>query len=354
MTAWQAARSHPHTYPGTHPDGSFALVDGAVRDLVWEHPPKLSSLRLIDPVPAAGGSSGSLSDLLAERGLPGLEDRFPVLAYGGNRSPATLALKLKHYGYLRTGRGIVLPVLTARMRGIDVVAGGLSGQGYLYADLYADDSTAGTQLNVHVLLLDSDQLRVMNDSEGVRTGLYDAALLGGMTLDGVTGPGSEFSAIAYCGVGPVVISPLTVSPLAFSAVRATGRALPEFTALEMLAHVLEALDLIGEVRAVVGAGLDEPGHGSSPWPSAGVELADSSVLAAELMRYLNGQWWYRQHTGERRLLACERLHALISARLLAASTPTPVRSRLITENRILTADQAYRPGARHTLGATLA
>lgn len=336
MNDWQAARSHPHTYPGTHPDGDFALIDDTVQDLIWDDPSRLGSLR-----PGGDSPSPSLASLLADRGLAALEDRIPVLAYGGNRSPATLALKLRHYSYISPGQGLVLPVLTARLRGFDVVAGGLSGQGYLYADLYSDDTTMGTELAVHVLLLDPDQLRVMHDSEGVRTGLYDVASIDGLMLDGQPRAAAVFSSMSYVGVGPVVVSPLAGSPLAFSAVRASGRVFPEFDTVAMLAHALQSIDLLPQVRTVVGAGLDELGGG---------ELIDPLALAAELMRYLNGQWWYRQHTRTRRLLACERLESLIDERLLASSRPNPARDDLKAQGRILTADEAYFPRPHHTLG----
>ncbi len=110
-SSWRAARSIRGLYPGDHPASAFALVDDEVADLTPAHA-------------LAGG--GTLADELAARGLPPIEDRIPVLAYGGNRNPATLALKLDHYGYRSPGRGTVLPVLTARLTGLEVVAGGLS------------------------------------------------------------------------------------------------------------------------------------------------------------------------------------------------------------------------------------
>jgi hypothetical protein len=215
MSSWEAARSHPFTYPGTHPAGGFALIDDAVHDVIWHEPPHPESIGL-------GAAGAMLDDILSERRLPALQHRYPVLTYGGNRNPATLRLKLEHYGYTSPGDGTVLPVLPARIRGFDAVAGGLSSQGYLYADMYADDRTADTELFVHVLLLDADQLRVMHDSEGVRSDLY-----GVVALDGVEFVQDSqrfgFSAMAYLGVDAVVISKLLDSPIAFEAVMASGR-----------------------------------------------------------------------------------------------------------------------------------
>jgi hypothetical protein len=265
-----------------------------------------------------------------------------VLTYGGNRNPATLRLKLQHYGYTSPGEGTVLPVLPARIRGFDAVAGGLSSQGYLYADMYADERTADTELLVHVLLLDGDQLRVMHDSEGVRSDLYDV-----VALDDVEfvqdSRRFRFSAMAYLGVDPVVVSQLLDSPVAFEAVKASGRNLPEFETTAMLAHVLEAIGAVDEVRDVVGAGLGNPHE----------DLAGPHEVAAELMRYLNGQWWYRQHTGQRRLLACERLEASLRARLLTTSRTSSARELVNEFGRFLDADQAYNPGPAFTFGSVL-
>jgi hypothetical protein len=335
MSNWEAARSHPFTYPGTHPAGGFALVDDVVHDLVWQAPPQAASI-VVD------GASTLLDDILSERGLPTLQDRYPVLTYGGNRNPATLTLKLQHYGYASPGKGIVLPVLPARIRGFDAVAGGLSSQGYLYADMYADDRTADTELFVHVLLLDSDQLRVMHDSEGVRSDLYDVVELDcvGFVQDGQR---FGFSAMAYVGVDPVVISELLDSPIAFEAVKASGRNLPEFETTAMLAHVLEAIGAVDEVRAVVGAGLKNPDDA----------LKTPREVASELMRYLNGQWWYRQHTDQRRLLACENLETSLRARLLTTSRTSSTRELVSESGRFLSADEAYEPDPASKFGAVL-
>ncbi|MBB2943606.1 hypothetical protein FB565_003335 [Actinoplanes lutulentus] len=328
MSYWEAARSHPFTYPGAHPDGPFVLVDAEVHGLAQDGP----AFTLAD-------AGEPLDDLLRARGLPVTADRFPVLTYGGNRNPATLRLKMDHYRYVSPGRGTVVPVLPARIRGFDVVAGGLSSQGYLYADLFADDRTAATELDVHVLLLDEDQLRVMHDSEGVRTDLYDVAVLHGVALTGSSLP-HETAALAYVGVAPVVFSPLLGAPLAFDAVRATGRELPGFGTTEMIAHMLDAAGLADAVRAIVAPGVTEP-------------LDDSLLLAGELMRYLNGQWWWRQHTGQRRLLACENLEALLRAGLAATSRPSHTRDLVARHEPVLAADDAYRPGRELTFGRSL-
>lgn len=319
LREWSAARTHPHTYPGSHPDGGFVIVDDEVHPLTWDAAPsgdRWAGLRV---------GVSALDDILAARKLPALADRIPVLAYGGNRNPATLDLKLRHYGYESPGEGVVLPVLTGTLRGFDVVAAGLSGQGYLYADLYADATTQETELAVHVLLLDRDQLRAVHDSEGVRSGLYGVAVVNGLELDDGPAAHGPCDVLAYVTEGPVFVSPTLHTVVSFSAVRATGRTLPAFDATQMLTHALTTLDLLTEVGRVVGADAD----------------ATPEDIAVEMMKYLNGQWWFRQHTGQRRLAACERLESLVQARLERASRRLLLPDRLGSRGTLLTIDDAY-------------
>lgn len=318
--SWEAARTHPHTYPGRHPEGAFALVDGMVHVLTGTP----TEVRL---------AAAPLDRLLTDRGLPVLAHRFPVLAYGGNRNPATLALKLEHYGYRSPGRGTVLPVLTATLDGYDVVGAALSGQGYLYGDLVP---APGTTLAVHVLLLDDDQLRVLHDSEGVRAGFYDVGVLDSVQL----GP-DAIAAMAYLARAPSFVSPTLGRPLAYSAVRATGRTLPAFDPLPMLAHALDSTDLLAEVAAVVRPGAAPPVPGDD---------ADALDVAAELLRYLNGQWWFRRHTGLPGLRAATALQRRIDEVLLACSAPTGMTdgrpATVLDEAAAYTADPARTLGGR--------
>ena len=131
--------------------------------------------------------------------------------------------------------------------------------------------------------------------------------------------------LVYLGTAPVFVSPTLGDPLAFAAVRARNRRLPAFGCLKMLAHALEALDLVEATAAVVA-----PGRGS----------ADATEVAAELMCYLNGQWWWRRHTQTPRLPACDALEALIVERI-ATSCIAP-GAALPGVKEVLTAHPAPR------------
>lgn len=305
VSAWVAARTHPHTYPGEHPPRAFVVVDDEVV--------------LLDDDLAVNGVP--VDQVLADRGLPSLALRTPVLAYGSNRNPATLALKLRHHGYRTPGRGVVVPVLPAVVPGIDVVAGGLSSVGYVFADLYAGAATRDTEVRLHILLLDDDQLRAIHDSERVGVGNYDVALLDGVAVPAVAHP---VTVMAYVGRVPVFRSPALGSPLALATVPASGRTLPESGAVAALAHPVEALGLAAEVRAVIG------GEG------------DGDDLAWDLGRYLNGQWWVRHHTGHPRLAACEELERRLVSAIRAHPAADGGRD-LAGRATPVSAEGAYRP-----------
>ncbi|MCD0452158.1 hypothetical protein LO762_23620 [Actinocorallia sp. API 0066] len=210
-------------------------------------------------------------------GLPGVAERVPVLAYGANRNPATLHVKMGDYRYRAPfGRDVCLPVLRATLADAEVVACGLHGQGYLYGELLLDSPHAdGVVLEARVCLADADQLRVLNDSEGIREGHYRLVRVPGVRVEAA---GVEISAVAYAADAHVWVSPVHESPLGFDTVPALGRRVPSLNATEGLDHVITVLGLREDVCRWTG-------------------LDDTGSLAAELAKYLNGQWWYARHTG---------------------------------------------------------
>jgi hypothetical protein len=148
------------------------------------------------------------------------------------------------------------------------------------------------------------------------------------------------SVLTYVGTVPAFASPTLGSPIALSAVRASGRRLPEFDNVGMLAHVLEACDLVADVRSVVTAGT-----GEAP--------TDARDIAGQLMRYLNGQWWYRHHTGDARVRACERLEARIVERMNRSRAVRSGAEGLAGLKTILSADAAVRPDSTLRLDRVL-
>ena len=88
MSNWEAARSHPFTYPGTHPAGGFALIDDAVHDVIWHEPPHPESIGL-------GAAGAMLDDILSE---------MHMVAEGVKTASVALELAERH--------GLDLPICT--------------------------------------------------------------------------------------------------------------------------------------------------------------------------------------------------------------------------------------------------
>ena len=256
-------REAPLTYPGTAPAGSYLLVGDRVAPV---------SLAADGATSARLADGRAVDEVLAALDVAPFAERTPVVAYGANRSPRTLVLKMDHHD---GGDGTVaVPVVAARLVDLDVVVGGFSSQGYLYADLAP---SPGTVVVVAVTMLDDDQLAAVHRSEGVGAGGYEVVALPDVVLDG----GARTEALAYAGPRPVVASPATGTPLAFSAIPAEGRRLPAQDQQTLLAHVLEATGVLAEVAALVDAG-------------AGSTATD---VAQALAGACNGAWWAARRGG---------------------------------------------------------
>lgn len=320
---WPAPREVPTTYPGAAPDHHHLLADGKVVPLAVGRAGDRLVVTLADGTP--------VDEVLAGVGLPTLADRVPVLAYGANRSPHTLELKFAHHGYEPPGGTVAAPVLAGTLSGLDVVAAGLSSQGFVYADVVP---SSGTQVSVLLTLLDPAQASVVHDSEGVGRGMYECARLPGFTVAGTT---VTLDVLAYAGCHPVFVSPATGTPLAFSAVAATGRRFAAHGQVEMTAHVLETTGVLGAVAAVLGLTADDP----------------PVEVARELARLLSGQWWYTHNTGDHPMAAAVRAERLVWEALGGHAAPRSTAERLGAEGAVIAPEVVHAAGPDLRLGARL-
>lgn len=315
ITDWKPARKFPETYPGDCPDHSYLIFDTDVYPIEFAEPGELESATV-----AFGPDRVSLNSILQNRGLPSLGDRFASIAYGANRNPATLAIKMENYSYEGLSDGLVLPVLKGVTRGRDVVACGVSGQGYLYADLIpAEDGAPEATIESWLPLLDDDQLRVMHDGENVRGGLYSLAALP-FQLDGTN---DWFPALAYAGNDAAFVSPTYGQPLAYTSVQATDRELPTMSPTEMMEHLLSVDGLGSRIAELLRVETDD-------------------TPAKFLMAFMNKHWWERFSNGttdERYERVCEELQAVIEDHQPARSTADVLRARRQT----FTVEDAYDP-----------
>ncbi|MFE2048273.1 hypothetical protein ACFXAS_07215 [Streptomyces sp. NPDC059459] len=100
------------------------------------------------------------------------EDRVPVLAIGSNASPGQLRHKMAEFGVHAP-----LPMVRARVTGVDIgVSAHVSRMGYLSA---SPVGAPGAVRDLFVLWLDTEQLAVIDASEGVPMagGNFDRAWL---------------------------------------------------------------------------------------------------------------------------------------------------------------------------------
>jgi hypothetical protein len=337
---WPAPREHPTTYPGAAPDHSYLLVRDHVAPLVAG-------------VAADGSLALTLADgtalevVLDRLGAAPLAERIPVVAYGANRGPRTLALKLAHRP--RAGRGlaardapgglagppppVVVPVLRAVVADLDVVAAGLSRQGFAAADLIA---SPGTRVEVMITLLDADQAAAVHDSEGVGAGRYDLAELPGGVE--VTGTGGRLDVLAYVSWRPVFESPETGTPLALGAIAAIGRAFPDLDQVAVLAHVLRVSGLQATVAALAGV---EPG----------AARRDGEAVARALAALLSAEWWRRHHTGAPPSGPAEEAWAMVGAAMTPVGPSRSTAARLAGTGAVLSPAEAYGAGPGLRLAA---
>lgn len=325
---WKPARHFPETYPGDRPDTSYMILDDHVLPLHFEDPDDLDGGYIVE----ADGRHTPADRLLAQLRLPVLADRYSILAYGANRNPGTIGIKLHNYEYRSPGKGLAVPVLRGKLLGADVVAGGLSGQGYLYGDLLVQSEfTTNTRIEAWLTLLDDDQLRAINDSEGINRGAYAMAQFPGFTVDGSD---RELAPLGYAGNRPVFVSPRLGKPLSFATIDAVNRSLPAMTPLEMFDHLMDVFDTRQVVREYTGIDEDEK-------------------MSAELAKYLNGQWWYHFTTGDNPIRGYRRVVALFDDLIKTHSEPVSTADLKRKQGLLLPVKVAYQPGKSMTLNGLI-
>lgn len=312
----------PTTYPGAAPAHHYLLLDGQVHRIT---------------LPGGDLGAACLTDgravdvVLGSAGLPPLAERVPVLAYGANRNPHTLDLKLDHHDYRTDGTSTAVPVLAGTLADLDVVVAGLSSQGCLYADI---TPCAGTTARVHVALFDVDQTRAIHESEGVGRGGYDCARIPDFIVDDTQ---VTLEPLGYVGTRPVFLSPVTGEPVAFATISADGR---RFTAMDQLAamsHLIESCELSGELARLLG--LD---HRTGP-----------SDQARELIRVLSGAWWYVHNTGDESPRNARAIQNLVGRAIERHRAPSSTSRHFGAEGRLVDAATAFAAEGASRLAAQL-
>lgn len=326
--SWPAPRLVPTSYPGTAPDDHYLLVGEVVVPIAVQAQGFSLAVTLPDGT--------AVDEALARVGAAPLAQRVPVLAYGANRSPQSLAIKFQHHGDRASERVSAVPVLAVTVRDIDVVGAGLSSQGYIYADM---TPSPGTHASVKLTLLDREQAAAIHRSEGVGQGMYDCAWVPNVQVGETP---VSLTAIGYAGCVPVLMSPDTGTPLAFSAIAAPGRTFPGLGQVDMLAHVLRSAGIAGDVAGLLGgSGRVDP------------DADAARSVAKEAAKLLSGQWWYVHNTGDTPLAAASEVQRIIEQALGEHAAAESTSQRLAAEGKVLATDIAYAYGPEVRLSAQL-
>lgn len=279
----------------------------------------------------SGGRWLKVDDLLAERGLPSMSDRCGIASYGANRNPGTLAIKMDHYDYRSPGEGLVVPVLKGGVAGAEAVAAGLSTQGYFFADLaIGDRAIAADRLEIRVVLADPDQVRVLHASEGVaRVPGYHPVVLPEVVIEGLAHP---ITPLAYVTAAPWLIPRGFSAPAGFAMIPAVGRKVRSLGQVQLWDLVLGGWDLEGTVADLTGI---------APGPEQG----------AELMMFLNRQWWNRHENGGLLDEAARRIISKVEELIRGFGRPQRTLDFLTERGCVLSLEEAYSAGSRYGIGA---
>jgi hypothetical protein len=264
VAAYPSVRHAPWTYPGRTLDGHFVLLDDRVVRLVG---------RLDEGLRLGAADGPRLDVVLAERGELPLAERTAILAYGANRCPGSLHQKMAQHGYVGPGPGLTLPCLEVVVPGVEVVWGGISEGGYVFADLLPGGPHVAAGVRLHVDLVDDDQRRVLHASEGVGAHGYALARLGPVPLAG----GVLDQVLCYAGPAAPYLDAATGGPVGVAAVDATRRTIPSCDTGTMLQTIIDE-------------------HGLAPALEDALQLAPGTATARVVGGRINRGWWARRRS----------------------------------------------------------
>jgi len=208
-------RDDPLSYPGTVPPHSYLWLDSWMYQLTAQPRIELGQSRvLVDGGPLAesdlsgDGPGQPLDATLRIASVAGVDERYPVLAYGSNAAPAQL---LDKFGWLDP-RDRVVPVTVGRVEGFVLAhSAHISNPGYLPFVLV--HGGAGEAIDVRVLWLDDTQLAALNETEPnytllpVNGAAYPLTLESGVTVPRYSAYRGNWGALSWLGQdGPAAAS----------------------------------------------------------------------------------------------------------------------------------------------------
>lgn len=218
----------PMLYPGERPEQSY-VTDGQMVYSLEVNDTKELSFLLRD----VNGKQEDLNDFLREHDAPPLEDRIPVLGFGANMSPGSLAAK-----FTKVGRedAFCVPTAYTTLKDHDVVwSGGPGMNGNFIATLYNGPEVQDTEVQVGVNFLTREQLLVMNATEMA----YQLAWVD------VSIAGHPIRAYYYVGQDQIYLK--DSMPVAIESVPAKGRSISQSNTKSILEDVIKDKAIIDRV-----------------------------------------------------------------------------------------------------------
>lgn len=323
---WQAPRRFPLTYPGAAPSGHYLLLDDQVIPIAPEPTDDPARVGLV----WSAVDGRDVDDLLTAAGASPLGERIPVIAYGANRNPHTLALKFEHHEDADnadrpespTSLSTAVPVLAVTVHDFDVVVGGASPHGSLYGDI---TPSLGTTIDVHLTLLDESQANAIHESEGVGSGVYECAEFHNVQIRDLD---IAITALGYVSCLPVFVSPDSQTPLAFRQINATDRAFAEADQVQAMVAVLQAGNQLEAVRELLRVDNDR----------------DDAAVAHDVFRHLNASWWYAHLTGDAGTALADELYSIVWTAMLSSTLPESTAALLSAAGAVLDHDIVYGHG----------
>jgi len=204
-------------YPGQRPEGSY-LTDGTEIVQLSENFDEFFE---------------QCDTLLAKQGLPGMDQRIPVVTYGANANPWNLEEKLQRAS-LRDAQENELstvPVCVAELPDIAVVWHGRTSQkGSVFSELYAGPEAEGLQTTAHVAFLTVEQLGMVHVTEGSTYGVVELPVVAGSEK-------AKLKAFAYTALDASVLLK-DGKPVLVDGVQSATTELPHMAAHEAVEYIL--------------------------------------------------------------------------------------------------------------------
>lgn len=225
---------NPLLYPGKRPEGSY-LTDGQG---VYYIETQVTEEGLQFFMRGVAGELVPVDEFLRQAGVPTMDERIPVLAFGANVNPASLASKFKKAERPDgSNNALIVPTIYASLPGHDVVwSGGPGVNGNFIAILYRGEETKDTTVEVAINFLTPEQVLIMHGTE----------LSYNLSSVDVYVNGEKVRAYYYHGNDNIYLR--DGKPVAIESIKATDRTLPADSTTNLVTEMLADPGIVEVIR----------------------------------------------------------------------------------------------------------